>query len=58
MQISTYLLSCRFVDISVDVRVECIKKAKEFLQHHPDLAGDLAGKKASDPSTALESTLI
>ena len=34
----------RFVDISVDVRVECIKRAKEFLQHHPVLASDLAGR--------------
>ncbi|XP_015769541.1 PREDICTED: sister chromatid cohesion protein PDS5 homolog A-B-like [Acropora digitifera] len=34
----------RFVDISVDVRVECIKRAKEFLQHHPVLASDLADK--------------
>ena len=41
---TTYLFCCRFVDISIDVRVECIKRAKEFLQHHPDLAADLAGK--------------
>ncbi len=34
----------RFVDINVDVRVECIKRAKEFLQYHPDLAADLTGE--------------
>lgn len=38
------LVFIRFVDISVDVRVECIKRAKEFLQHHPVLASDLAGR--------------
>lgn len=37
----------RFVDVSVDVRVECIKRAKEFLQHHPDLAADLTGELES-----------
>jgi len=32
------------VDVSVDVRVECIRRAKEFLQYHPDLAADLIGE--------------
>lgn len=40
----TSFVFIRFVDISVDVRVECIKRAKEFLQHHPVLASDLAGR--------------
>ena len=34
----------RFVDVSVEVRVECIKRAKEFLQYHPDLVDDLTGE--------------
>ena len=39
----TQLLLDRFVDISVDVRVECVKRAKEFLKHHPDLVTDVTG---------------
>ena len=39
----TQLLLNRFVDISVDVRVECVKRAKEFLKHHPDLVTDVTG---------------
>ena len=34
----------RFVDISVDVRVECIKRCKEFLKNHPDLVTDISGE--------------
>lgn len=34
----------RFVDISVDVRIECIKRAKEFLRYHPGLAADITDK--------------
>ena len=34
----------RFVDISVDVRVECIKRCKEFLKNHPDLVADIGGE--------------
>ena len=37
----------RFVDVSVEVRVECIKRAKEFLQYHPDLVADLTGELQS-----------
>ena len=37
------LLLDRFVDISVDVRVECVKRAKEFLKYHPDLVTDVTG---------------
>ena len=39
----TQLLLDRFVDISVDVRVECVKRAKEFLKYHPDLVTDVTG---------------
>ena len=39
----TQLFLDRFVDISVDVRVECVKRAKEFLKHHPDLVTDVTG---------------
>jgi len=37
----------RFVDVSVEVRVECVKRAKEFLQYHPDLVADLTGELQS-----------
>lgn len=39
----TQLFLDRFVDISVDVRVECVKRAKEFLKYHPDLVTDVTG---------------
>ena len=32
------------MDIVVDVRVECVKRAKEFLRHHPDLVADISGE--------------
>lgn len=42
-QFLTQLFLDRFVDISVDVRVECVKRAKEFLKYHPDLVTDVTG---------------
>ena len=39
------LLFCfrRFVDIDADVRVECIKHAKFFFLHHPELVAEITG---------------
>ncbi len=41
------LLFCfrRFVDIDADVRVECIKHAKFFFLHHPELVAEITGTK-------------
>ena len=43
-QFLTHLFLDRFVDINVDVRVECVKRAKEFLKYHPDLVTDVTGE--------------
>ncbi|KAL9973177.1 hypothetical protein ACROYT_G019595 [Oculina patagonica] len=51
----------RFVDINVDVRVECIKRAKEFLQYHPDLAADLTDKlheRQRDPDERVRQEVV
>ena len=32
------------MDVSVEIRVECIRRAKAFLQYHPDLTADLTGE--------------
>lgn len=51
----------RFVDISVDIRVECIKRARDFLQHHPDLGSDLADKlheRQRDPDEKVRQEVV
>ena len=39
----TLMFYTRFVDIDIDVRVECIKHAKFFFQYHPELVGEITG---------------
>lgn len=51
----------RFVDISVDVRVECVKRAKEFLKHHPDLVTDVTDKlheRQRDPDERVRQEVV
>ncbi|KAJ7363327.1 Sister chromatid cohesion protein PDS5 A [Desmophyllum pertusum] len=51
----------RFVDISVDVRLECIKRTKEFLQFQPDLVDDLTDKlheRQRDPDERVRQEVV
>lgn len=51
----------RFVDISVDVRVECIKRCKEFLKNHPDLVTDIGDKlheRQRDPDERVRQEVV
>lgn len=51
----------RFVDISVDVRVECIKRCKEFLKNHPDLVADISDKlheRQRDPDERVRQEVV
>jgi hypothetical protein len=34
----------------VDVRIECVKEAKHFLLHHPELTSDITGDNLSSLS--------
>lgn len=49
------------MDISVDVRVECVKRAKEFLKYHPDLVTDVTDKlheRQRDPDERVRQEVV
>ena len=43
---SLFFLFFRFVDVSIDVRLECVRQAKQLLMLHPTIVSDVSGKVA------------
>ena len=43
LAISCGVLLFRFIDISTDVRVECVQSAKKLLIYKPELVNDVTG---------------